>query len=438
MNTKEDIWIKVKDLLRIQLTSTAVDTWFDDSELVSLADDKVIICSPYELKRDVIKKRYVQNIRAALKEIFAFDFEVSIIGEEEKFSFAVQKNAQPNVIHDDYTFENYIVGNSNTVAHAAAEAVAEHADSPIIAYNPLFIYGDSGLGKTHLLYAIANAVKKKFPQFRIVYMKGDEFTNDLIKAIKSGKNAEFRNKYRGADLFLMDDIQFIAGKDSTQEEFFHTFNSLYESRKQIVLTSDRPPDDMPKLENRLKTRFEGGLMTEINPPDFEMRSAIIKKKSELLGLYLNDKQVNYISDNITSNVRQLEGAVKKIYAYIQLGDKDMAGNAIARAVDEMRNDKGEEIPSPDLIMSEVSRYYSVTQAELAGKVRTAELALARQIVMYLMKAMTNMSYNDIGKTLKKDHSTVMHGEAKIARMVATDANLKNTVEEITENIKARL
>lgn len=438
MNTKEDIWVKVKDLLRQQLTSTTVDTWFDDSELLALADDKVVIFSPLEIKRDIISRRYLKNIVEALKELFSFEFEVSIVGEEEKFAYSAPENNAGSTFDDDYTFDNYIVGNSNSVAHAAAEAVAANADNPIIAYNPLFIYGDSGLGKTHLLKAIVNSVKKKFPGYRVIYMKGEEFTNELVTAIKNKRNEEFREKYRGADLFLVDDVQFIAGRSSSEEEFFHTFNSLYERKKQIVLTADKPPDDMPRLEKRLKTRFEGGLMTEINPPDFEMRSAIIRKKSELLGLYLNDKQVNYISDNITSNVRQLEGTIKKIYAYFQLGDKDMAGNAIARAVDEMRNDKGEEIPSPQLIMTEVSRFYGFTDADLTGKVRTAELALARQIVMYLMKKLTNMSYNDIGKFLNKDHTTVMHGEGKIKEKAAADQNLQNTLDEITENIKARL
>ncbi|NLT39569.1 MAG: chromosomal replication initiator protein DnaA [Clostridiales bacterium] len=435
MNTKDEIWIRIKDLLALQLTTTAVDTWFDDAELLSLADDKAVIYSPSDFKRDVIRKRYSENILSVLHDLFAADFELTILGQNDRLDQIKNDEPRNDTLHDEFTFENYIVGNSNRIAHAAASSVAEN---PASAYNPLFIYGESGLGKTHLLCAISNAVKKRFPKFRIVYMKGDEFTNELVAAIRSGKNTEFREKYRSADLFLMDDIQFIAGKDSTQEEFFHTFNSLYEAKKQIVLTSDRPPNDMARLENRLRTRFEGGLIVEITPPDFEMRSAIIRKKSEQLGLYLNDKQVNYISENITNNVRQLEGTVKKILAYLQLGDKDLSGDAVTRAVDEMRKDKGKEMPPPALIISEVCRYYSVSENEIKGQRKVAELAMARQIAMYLLRKMTNLSFSDIGKLFQdRDHTTVMHGVTKIEKKMS-DATFKNTLEEIIENINARI
>ncbi len=435
MNTKDDIWIRIKDLLALQLTTTAVDTWFDDAQLLSLADDKAVIFSPSDFKRDVIKKRYTNNVLTVLHDLFAADFELTVLGQNDRLIYQKAEAARNDVLHDEFTFENYIVGNSNRIAHAAAASVA---DSPASAYNPLFIYGESGLGKTHLLCAISNALKKRYPDYKIVYIKGDEFTNELVAAIRSGKNTEFREKYRSADLFLMDDIQFIAGKDSTQEEFFHTFNSLYEAKKQIVLTSDRPPNDMARLENRLRTRFEGGLIVEITPPDFEMRSAIIRKKSEQLGLYLNDKQVNYISDNITNNVRQLEGTVKKIFAYLQLGDKDLSGDAITRAVDEMRKDKGKEIPSPELIISEVCRYYSVSEEEIKGQRKMADLATARQIAMYLIRKLTNLSFSEIGKLFQdRDHTTVMHGVSKIEKMLS-DSSFKNTIDEIIENINAKL
>ncbi len=435
MDINTNIWMQVKAVLRTKLTSVSINTWFNDTELLSIAGNRAVIYSPVDYKRATIEAKYTDKIRDSFNELFAEEFEVVIVGQKDDPGSPARETGQKNTLLNDFTFENYIVGNSNSIAHAAAASVA---DMPASAYNPLFIYGDSGLGKTHLLCAISNAVKKKYPHFKIIYMKGDEFTNELVSAIRSGKNAEFREKYRRVDLFLMDDIQFIAGKDATQEEFFHTFNSLYESNKQIVLTSDRPPNDMARLENRLRTRFEGGLIVQINPPDYEMRAAIIKKKSEILGLFLTEKQINYISENITNNVRQLEGTIKKIYAYTQLGDKDMASDAIVRAVDEMKNDKGEEIPSPKLILDEICRYYNISEADLKGQRKTAELALARQISMYLMRTLSDCyTYGDIGKYLGRDHSTIIHGVSKIEERLS-DPSFKTIIDEITENIKARL
>jgi len=435
MNTKEDIWNRIKDLMALQLTTTAVNTWFDDASLLELKDNKAIILSPSDFKRDFIKSRYTNNVLSALHELFGFDFELTVLGESDYANYSREDESVGEAIHEEYTFENYIVGSSNDMAHAAAQAVA---DEPAVNYNPLLLYGGSGLGKTHLLCAISNAVKKKFPHFKIVYLKGEQFTNELVSAIRAGKNMEFKKKYRNADLFLMDDIQFIAGKDSSQEEFFHTFNSLYEAKKQIVLTSDRPPDEMARLENRILTRLQGGLILQITPPDFEMRCAIIRKKSEQLGIYLNDKQINYISENITNNVRQIEGTVKKIKAYLQLGDKNMAGEAITRAVDEMRRDKGNVMPSPEVIISEVCRYYSVSVEDMKGQRRTAELANARQVCMYLIKKLTNLSYSQIGKELgNRDHTTIIYGNDKVEKMLS-DPSFRNIIDDIIENIDAKI
>ena len=279
MNSAADIWSKVLSLMEADMTATTIHTWFDDTVAVSLNEDKFILHTPSEFKRDIILSRYLPPIQKALHELFSADFQVVVLGDEELAQ--LQKAKQPKEDGflpgtEEYTFDRFVVGSSNKFAHAAARAVADH---PAQNYNPLFIYGESGLGKTHLLYAIAHKIHADHPDYRIVYIKGDAFTNELIQAIREGRNQEFRDKFRAADVFLMDDVQFIAGKDSTMEEMFHTFNTLYENRKQIVFTADRPPKEMLKLEDRLKTRFEWGLIADIQPPDYETRMAIIKNKA---------------------------------------------------------------------------------------------------------------------------------------------------------------
>lgn len=437
MNSNADIWEKVLAILSEELTETTVSTWFDQVTLLSLTEDKIVIHSPVEFKGDVIRKRYVDKIADALEDIFSSKFEIEVVCGTAVPSSPESSSPKPGAYQKDLlTFDNFIVGPSNRFAHAAAKSVAEN---PAGSYNPLFIYGDSGLGKTHLLYAILNAIKKSHPEFRIVYIRGDEFTNELIGAISSGRNVDFREKYRGADLFLMDDIQFIAGKESTQEEFFHTFNTLYEAHKQIVLTSDRPPKDMARLENRLQTRFEWGLVADIQPPDYETRMAIIKKKADFLTLTLEDNQMSYIANNITHNVRQIEGTVNKILAYRQLGDSDLAQNAVVRAVNDMKKDKGEDTPAAELIIEEVGRFFSISPEEILSQRKTAEVANARQYAMYLMRKLTNLSFSDIGKVFRgKDHTTVMHAVNKIDSQFAINSFTRDTVRDITSNIKARL
>jgi chromosomal replication initiator protein len=307
------IWAKVVGLLEERLTSTLISTWLDDAELVDLTDTQLVLYSPSEYRKDIIERRLSRHICDTLKELFDRDVSLVVLGDDEMAEYRAKKETSvPYLLNPQFTFDNFVVGSSNRFAHAAALSVA---NNPAETYNPLFIYGPSGLGKTHLLYAIANELHRVHPDYNIVYIKGDQFTNELIAALQEGRNIEFRSKYRGADLFLVDDIQFIAGKDSTQEEFFHTFNNLYEGHKQIVLTADRPPNEMLRLEDRLKTRFEWGLIADIQPPDYETRMAIIKNKAMSLGLDLPDDVCDYIAENITTNVRQIEGTVKKILAY---------------------------------------------------------------------------------------------------------------------------
>jgi chromosomal replication initiator protein len=295
------------------------------------------------------------------------------------------------------------------------------------------------VGKTHLLYAIANGIRKIKPDAKIVYIKGDEFTNELIAAIQSGKNIEFRSKYREADLFLIDDIQFIAGKESTQEEFFHTFNKLYEEHKQIVMTSDRKPDDMLTLEDRLKSRFQWGLIIDIQPPDYETRMAILKNKAKSLGLNLSDDVCNYIAINVTNNVRQIEGTVKKILAYRDLNNMPLDLPNISRAIDDMFKSEGNALPTPSLIISQVCKFYSVDEVILRGTQKTKGIAEARQMAMYLVRKLTNLSLPDIGKEFNRDHATVLYGIRKVeASLKSGDANMQNNVRDITANINSCL
>ena len=284
------------------------------------------------------------------------------------------------------------MGNSNKFAHAAALAVAE---KPGVIYNPLFIYGNSGLGKTHLLLAIGQEIHEKDPTKKIAYLKGDEFTNQLIRAIKDGTGEEFRTKYRNVDLFLVDDIQFIAGKQQTQNEFFHTFNNIYEAGHQIVIISDRPPLEMSLLDDRLRTRFEGGLMADIQPPDLETRMAIIRNKAAQLGLLLSDEAVEYIAENITANIRQLEGVIKRLTAYKEILDDVITIDSVKRAIKDVIK-IGTYIPTPEVIIRETAKYYSLKEEDLRGQNRSKNTAMARQVSMYLMRSLTNLSLKDIG------------------------------------------
>ena len=431
------VWAKVLGLLEERLTSTIVSTWFDDAEVVELNDEHLILYSPSELRREVIARRCTEYVRDAMKELFEKDVKVVVFGDEELEAYKSKgKNPTAMDFNPQFSFDNFVVGPSNRFAHSAAIAVS---NAPGQVYNPLFIYGPPGLGKTHLLYAIANSIRKNKPDANIVYIKGDQFTNELIAAIQSGKNIDFHNKYREADLFLIDDVQFIAGKDSTQEEFFHTFNKLYEDHKQIVMTSDRKPSDMLTLQDRLKTRFEWGLMADIQPPDYETRMAILKNKAQGWGLDLADDVCNYIAINITNNVRTIEGTVKKIMAYRDLNNMPLDLNNISRAIEDMFKAEGNALPTPSLIISQVSKFYNVEEMILRGSQRTKNIAVARQIAMYLIRKLTNFSLPDIATEFGKDHTTVLHSIKKVeSELSKGDTGLQNNIRDITANINSML
>ena len=431
------VWAKVLNYIEERLGAAIMMTCFDDAEVVELNEENLIIYSPSDFRRDLITRRYASFVHDALTEIFNSNAKLIVFGEKELNTYKSRGKSKSYMdFNPQFTFDNFVVGPSNRMAHSAAIAVSK---TPGQVYNPLFFYGPPGVGKTHLLYAIANGIRKVYTDANIVYIKGDQFTNELIDAIKNGKNVEFRSKYREADLFLIDDIQFIAGKESTQEEFFHTFNTLYEEHKQIVMTSDRKPSDMPTLEDRLRTRFEWGLILDIQPPDYETRMAILKNKANQLGLNLTDDVCNYIAINVTNNVRQIEGTVKKILAYRDLNNMPLDLPNISRAINDMFKSEGNALPTPSLIISQVCKFYSIDEAVLRGTLKNKGTAEARQVAMYLIRKLTNLSLPDIGDHFGRDHATVLYSIRKVdASLKGADQAIMDRVKDITANINSSL
>ena len=433
MNSVNDVWQKVLNILSGQLTQTAMDTWFSDCTPAELDDCRLILCTTTEFKQDILQKRFADRIKAALYDLFSQEFEVLVVTEDELSEMPHKGGDNPLPEMAGYTFDHFIVGNSNRFAHAAASAVAEN---PGKTYNPLFIYGNSGLGKTHLLLAIGNAIHERWPEKTIVYIKGDEFTNQLVRAIKSGTTEDFRNKYRSVDLFLVDDIQFIAGKQQTQNEFFHTFNSIYEAGNQIVITSDRPPLEMATLDDRLRTRFEWGLMADIQPPDLETRMAITRNKAAQLGLILSDEAVTYIAENITSNIRRLEGVIKKLTAYKEILNEVITIDSVKRAIRDVIIE-GIYTPTPEIIIRETARYFQLTEEDLRGQSRSKNTAMARQISMYLMRSLIDLTLNEIGGQYEgRNHATVLSSIRKVEDLLKTDSKMQSIIRDITSNINS--
>ena len=431
------VWAKVLSHMEERLGAITVSAWFDDAEVVELNEDHLILYSSSDFRREIIRRRCTEYIQDALKEVFNSDAKLIVYGDEELDAHKSKDKKRTSMdFNPQFSFESFVVGPSNRFAHGAALAVATH---PGDAYNPLFIYGPPGVGKTHLLYAIANGIRKKNPDANIVYIRGDEFTNELIAAIRTGKNIEFRSKYREADLFLIDDVQFIAGKESTQEEFFHTFNKLYEEHKQIVMTSDRKPSDMLTLEDRLRTRFEWGLLADIQPPDYETRMAILKNKARSLGLDLPDDVCNYIAINVNKNVRQIEGTVKKIMAYRDLNNMPLDLQNISRAIDDMFKVEGNSLPTASLIISQVCKFYSLDENVLRGSLKNKGTSEARQVAMYLVRQLTNLSLPDIGQEFGRDHSTVLYAIRKVeVEIKKGNETMQNNIRDITANINSCL
>ena len=431
MNSLNDIWDEILKQLKQEITPTAINTWFSDCTPVALDNCTLIIHTTSDFKRSIIVKRFSEKIQAILSDIFSCDFELNIlVGDEGYETRDVDDSPIPGI--EWYTFDRFIVGNSNKFAHAAAKAVVANPGNP--QYNPLLIYGNSGLGKTHLLLAIGQAIHQNDASKSMAYIKGDDFTNQLVNSLQQQSTDKFREKFRNLDLLLVDDIQFIAGKERTQEEFFHTFNNIYESGGQIVITSDRPPMEMTLLDDRLRTRFEGGLLADIQPPDLETRMAITKNKAAQFGLVLSDDAVAYIAENITANVRQIEGVVKKLTAYKEILNDVITIDSVKRAIEEVIK-TGTYIPKPEIIIRETARYYGLDEKDIRGQNRAKNTAIARQVSMYLMRTLTNLSLKDIGAEFEdRNHSTVLTSIRKIEDMMASDPEMAGTIRDITSNI----
>ena len=429
MNSFDELFAAVKDYCKERLAQATYNLFIDGITPVSFEDNVVTLTIRSEFLKGIVETRYVDLLRDAFKELLGFEVDIAlVVPQAEKPAASVQARGSY-----DFTFENFIVGSTNKFAHAAAQAVAAN---PSGAYNPLFIWGDSGLGKTHLLSAIQYEIQRNHPDYNIVYVDGEKFTNEIINAIHDGTTADFHNKYRAADVLLVDDIQFIGGKESTQEEFFHTFNTLYNAGKQIVLASDRAPKEIKSLEDRLRTRFEMGLIADIQPPDYETRVAIIRRKADSLGLDIPDEVAEYIANRLKTNIRQLEGAVKKLNAYRMLEGIQPVIGAAQNAIKDILSETQPLPVTVDKILSEVARTYNTSADMLRGPSRRANVSSARKVSMYVVREITGMSMEDIGGEFGgRDHSTVVYSINDVQAKLEIDTRLKETVEDIIKNVR---
>lgn len=436
--------------------------WFGDLELISFSETGATFCTGTKLKKKILLSKYINILKESIEEVTGFPLEIEIYhkdelnGKEEnqeeslydiptysededhylkekKITDIINTPSYKPSLLDEYTFENFVEGSSNKFAKAVCYAVAREPNT----YNPLFIYGNSGLGKTHLLYAVINYMKKNHPGLNIVYKKCETFLEELVKALKSGSTTAFKEKYRTADVLLIDDVQFLAGKESTQEEFFHTFSALYEADKQIILTSDRPPREIKPLEDRLRTRFEGGLLADVQPPNFELRIAIISKKADSMGLKISNELIEYMAERLQNNIRQIEGVLKRIYAIYSLTSSEVTKEKIDEVISIIDPDN---IPTDALIeriLSEVSRTYGVPTESMRSKKKTDNISNARQIAIYIIKNMTELTYKEIGAIFDRDYSTAIAAYNKVERNIKTVNNFESDIMRLMKKIKGK-
>jgi|LSQX01.3.fsa_nt_gb chromosomal replication initiator protein len=442
-NTLSLLWEKTLNIVKTEVTEVGFNTWLKTITPVKVFNNNITLGVPNEFNKGIVEGRYIPLIKNALSILTSTEYNISIIVMDEEHISAekntsFKKNFEDQHYHDTlnpkYTFETFVVGNSNQFAHAASLAVAE---TPAKSYNPLFLYGGVGLGKTHLMQAIGHYILNQNPSAKVVYVSAEKFTNELVNSIKDDKNEEFRNRYRTMDVLLMDDIQFIGGKERTQEEFFHTFNTLYESNKQIILTSDRPPKEISPLEDRLRSRFEWGLIGDIQPPDLETRIAILKKKAQMESLSnVPDDILVYVANKVKSNIRELEGALNRIIAFSALVEKEISQELADEALKDFMSDNKAKIITYKVIQDAVSSYFDVKTEDLKSKKRTKNISYPRQIAMYLCRKITDLSLPKIGDAFGgKDHTTVLHAVNKISKELEESDELKNIIEEISKNIK---
>ena len=435
MDYFEQAWEIVCGYCKSQITDVAYKTWFSRLKPVSLDFDQgtAVIEAPNDFHKQTLLRCYSDLLQRALKNVFGENIGFQITVTEEKEILPGENAPQDDGY--ELTFETFVVGPSNRFAHAACQAVAS---KPAILYNPLFIYGNSGLGKTHLLSAVSKEFKNNFPNRSVVYVKSEDFTNEVIDAIAKGTTQALRAKYRSADLLLVDDIQFIGGKVSTQEEFFHTFNTLYEAKKQIVLTSDRPPRDIATLEDRMKNRFEWGLTADVQTPEFETRVAIIRRKAESFDFDIPENVCEYIANKLKNNIRQLEGAVKKLRAFHLLEGRPVNIVTAQTAISDIINNSQPTPVTVDKIIEEVARTYQVTPEDIRSQKRNAAVSKARQVAMYVVREITSMPMVEIGQTFGgRDHSTVVYALHQMEDRLEKEAHTKDTVEDIIKNIQNR-
>ena len=429
-----ELLTKAKELLKDETTKISYETWIKDLEIQSFDNNNIVLVTSTSYKKDSVQSRYGDLLTNTFNFITNKDCVVSIISKEELTETSEQTfqnevnycNSNPT-LNPKYTFDSFVVGNNNRFAHAAALAVAE---APATSYNPLFIYGGVGLGKTHLMHAIGNSILLKNKNSNILYVTSEKFTNQLINAIKDNTSAQFRDKYRNIDVLLIDDIQFIAGKERIQEEFFHTFNTLHESGKQIILSSDKPPKDIPLLEDRLKSRFEWGLIADISNPDYETRLAILRKKAQLDNIIVDDEILSNIANRIDSNIRELEGTLNKLIATSSLTNSPITKEMAERAINDIVAQQ-EKVISSEFIQETVAKYFKISAKDLRGSKRSNDIAFPRQIAMYLCRNVAQMSLPQIGKDFgKRDHTTVMHACNKIEADIKENSNTKLIVESV--------
>ncbi len=436
-NEANELLTKAKELLKEETTKISYETWIKNLEIQSAENGNIVLIASSSFQKEAIYSRYHDLLTNTFNFITNRDCNVSIISKDE---LQANSSIDPNsgyacgnsnpTLNPKYTFDSFVVGNNNRFAHAAALAVAE---APATSYNPLFLYGGVGLGKTHLMHAIGNSILRKNKNYNILYVTSEKFTNQLINSIKDNSNEQFRNKHRNIDVLLIDDIQFIAGKERVQEEFFHTFNALHESGKQIILSSDRPPKDIQLLEDRLKSRFEWGLIADISNPDYETRLAILRKKAQMDNINIDDEILSNIATKIDTNIRELEGALNKLIAKASLTNSPITLTMAERAINDIIAQQ-DKVISAEFIQDTVARYFNINAKDLRGSKRTNDIAFPRQIAMYLCRTVAQMSLPQIGKDFgKRDHTTVMHACTKVEQEIKENKNTRLIVESV-ENI----
>jgi chromosomal replication initiator protein len=442
-----DLWNAALANIEKKISKPSFDTWLKSTKAHSLQGNLLVITAPNEFARDWLEERYSQLIAGILYEITGEELSVKFIipqnqKEEDPDLLLPARKAKreedqhdfpQNILNPKYLFDTFVIGSGNRFAHAASLAVAE---APAKAYNPLFIYGGVGLGKTHLMHAIGHYVLEHKPNAKVVYLSSEKFTNEFINSIRDNKAVEFRNKYRNVDVLLIDDIQFLAGKESTQEEFFHTFNTLHEESKQIVISSDRPPREIPTLEDRLRSRFEWGLITDITPPDLETRIAILRKKAKAEGLDIPNEVMLYIANQIDTNIRELEGALIRVVAYSSLINKDINADLASEALRDIIPSSKPKVITILEIQRTVGEHFSVKLEDFKAKKRTKSVAFPRQIAMYLSRELTDYSLPKIGEEFGgRDHTTVIHAHEKISKLMQTDLQLQKQMKELNELLR---